>query len=374
MENVNFKVPLTKILRLESLENSDRLELAFCYGFQLVVQKGRYQVGSEVVFAPIDSILPANVEELAFGKDAKIKLHKSRVRQIKIRGAVSQGLILDPETLKGLVNFNYIKQEQCLAEILNITKYEPEEKGSALTPGSPKSRKALAHPDFHSYNGLTNLKWAENFFNGEEVVIQEKLHGTNARAALLPFRANTVFKKIKKFLGLTPEVEMLYGSNRVDITNSRSYSGYYGNDIYGDAFKKLNVFSKLKLGETVFGEIIGPGIQKGYEYGLKEHEFVLFDVKVLQADGTQVWLSPDDVQFFAETRGFHFVPVLYKGIYNKVLAKNLSMGPSIFCPEEKVREGCVIKSMHNYSDQGNKRALKLISEDYLSDKNNTDNH
>jgi RNA ligase (TIGR02306 family) len=139
-------------------------------------------------------------------------------------------------------------------------------------------------------------------------------------------------------------------------------------------FDKLDIFNKIKLGESVFGEIIGPGIQKGYEYGLKEHQFILFDVKVLNADGTQKWLSPSEVKTFAIERGLQFVPVVYEGPFNKELAYTLTKGPSLFCPKEKVREGIVIKASENYSVDGNKQALKWVSEDYLNDPSNTDDH
>lgn len=375
MENLNFKVPYTKILKLEPHSNAERLEIAFVYDFQVVVQKGRYKVGDSVIYIPIDSILPEKVETLLFGPDSKVKLHHNRVRQIRLRGLASQGMIADPETLSSIVNPKYLVDEQDVANILGITKYEPPQKGAAQTQGKPNGRRAQAHPDFHAYNGLGNVKWFPSLFaEGEDIMIQEKLHGTNARAALLPFRANTLLKKIKKFFGFAPLVEKVYGSNRVDITHSSSYKGYYGEDIYGNVFAKLNVFDKLVLGETVFGEIVGPGIQKGYEYDLKEHKFVLFDVKVMQDDGSHVWMNPDDVEAFAKERGFDFVPVLYKGAYNKELTKGMSMGPSVFCPTEKVREGCCIKARQDYSKEGNKKALKWISETYLDDKTNTDEH
>ena len=192
---------------------------------------------------------------------------------------------------------------------------------------------------------------------------------------MLPYRANTLWRKIKSFLGLAPKVEQCYGSNNVDISSkSKSYVGYYGADVYGSTFGKLEVFNKLKLGETVFGEIVGPGIQKGYEYGLTEHKFLLFDVKVLGADGKQSWLSPDQVIAFAKERGFEMVPELYRGPYDKDTAYALTKGPSVFDPKQKVREGIVIKALENYSVEGNKKALKWVSEAYLNDESNTDFH
>ena len=53
-----FKVPFTTILKVENHPNADRLEIAFVYGFQVIVQKGKYSAGNRVVYIPIDSILP----------------------------------------------------------------------------------------------------------------------------------------------------------------------------------------------------------------------------------------------------------------------------------------------------------------------------
>lgn len=366
-----YKVPYTKILDIQPHSNAERLEIATVYGFQVIVGKGQYKVGDRCVYIPIDSILPSDLEATLFPEGSKIKLHNSRVRQIKIRGVASQGILIDPADINQ--DYLYFGLEADLKEALGITKYEPSVRANTNTPAGKKTRKA-SHPDFHHYNGLDNIKWFPNKFEeGDLVVIQEKLHGTNARAGIMPFVANTLWKKVLRALRLAPLTENCYGSNNVEISAKSSYKGFYGADIYGAAMAKAKVFDKLKPGETIFGEIIGPGVQKGYSYGLKKQIFVLFDVKVLQPDGTQVWLQPCEVYGFAYLRGFNVVPFLYKGPYNKELAYSLTKGPSKF-GTEKVREGIVIKSMDNYSIDGNKQALKWVSEDYLNNTSNTDEH
>jgi RNA ligase (TIGR02306 family) len=375
----DFKVPYTTITKITPHAGADRLEVAHIYGFQVVVPKGRYEAGSPVIYAPIDSVLPASLEAILFPPDSKIKLHKSRIRQIRIRGLASQGMVIDPHALVKAEVIPYteaLDPEQNLAETLGVTKYEPPAPGFAQTIGKDKQKhRKVDNPLFHKYNGLDNIKWFPDLFaEGEEVVIQEKLHGTNARASILPFVANTLWKRILKFLRLAPKYEQCYGSNNVEISARGSYKGFYGTDVYGATFKALDVFSKLRPGETVYGEIIGPGIQKNYDYGLKETRFVLFDVKVLCPCGKQVWLKPDEVMDFAKERGFELVPCIYIGAYSKEKAYALTKGSSAYCPTQKVREGIVIKAQEGYDVEGNKKALKWISEDYLDDKSNTDFH
>src|SRR5271166_1293205 len=58
-----YKVPLTTIVNITPHTGADRLEMAWVYGFQVVVKKGQYKVGDKVVYVPVDSILPQWLED-----------------------------------------------------------------------------------------------------------------------------------------------------------------------------------------------------------------------------------------------------------------------------------------------------------------------
>lgn len=368
-----FKVPVTTIKEIKPHNNSDNLCIYQVYGFEIIGRKFQYQLNQEVLYIPIDSILPQQVENKIFSPDSKVKLNKHRVRQIKLRGIASQGLLVEPQ----LLGIDNPELEKDYSEELGIKKYEPPELIQKQNTQLQKRDKPLTNPLFHGYNGIENLKWYPDLFvENEEVIIQEKLHGTNSRAGYLPTSANTLKKKILKFLGLLPKYEYCYGSNNVELTNRKNFKGFYGGDIYGACLEKEKVFDKLQKNELVYGEIIGPSIQKNYEYGLKEHRFVLFDVKILQPDNTYKWLNPEEVEHYAKERGFNFVPVLYRGPFVKEQAKELVKGDSVYSPLQKVREGIVIKSRFEYNDNrmpSNKKVVKWISEDYLS-KEQTEFH
>jgi len=373
----DFKVPITKVLEVKDHPNAHSLSFITVYGFQVIATKNKYKVGDLILYAPIDSILPQELEDKLFPVESKVKLHSHRVRQIKIRGAVSQGMLID---LGDIIEFLDLDKAKNLSEgddlslDLNITKYEPPVAGPSTTLKKGNYRKRNDHPLFHQYNSVNNIKWFPDIFpNGEEVVITEKIHGTNSRLGLLPFIGDTWYKKLISFLGLASKTYRAYGSNRVEISASSNYKGYYDKDLYGETFKKIKAFDKVRLGETIYGEIYGPGIQKGYEYGLTELNFILFDVKILQPDGKQKWLNPEDVEAYGKERGFDTVPILYAGPFNKEIAEKLSKGPSVICSKEKVREGVVVKARYEYDEEGNKRAYKLINEEYLN-RDNSDNH
>lgn len=327
MDTIEFKVLITTIKEIIPHSNADRLEIAKCFDFNVVIQKGQYKVGQEVCYIPINSILPFNLEKELFGPDSKIKLHHSRVKQIKIRGFYSQGMIIDTTFITNKLECSWEEMLTIgddVSKILGITKYEPPVPKYQQMQGQKSTKKE--NPHFKKYGGIENIKWHIERFEGEEVVIQCKLHGSLLRAMKAPFVANTLWKKIKQFFKLVPKYESVYGSNNVEISSKFNYKGYYGEDVYGRVLKKLDVFNKIKDGECIYSELIGPGIQKGYTYGHKEHHMVLYDVKVTQVDGTQKWLNPEEAEDFAKERGFDFVPILYKGMFSKEVLQECTIG------------------------------------------------
>lgn len=367
-----YKVSITRIRNIAPHPNADRLELATVYGFQVVVPKNKYGVNSQVVYIPIDSILPPELEAKLFPEGSKITLKNHRVRQIRIRKFPSQGMLVDMEDLKEY-NIENFDDETDVSSILGVTKYEPPVAYTGV-PGQKKLRKPLINRLFHEYNGIDNIKWFPDFFQpGEEVVVQEKIHGTNCRIARLPSEANTFWKKVKKFFGLLSKYEFCYGSNHVQLQERKNFKGFYEDNVYLKALQNVNAFEKVRDGETVFGEVVGPSIQKNYDYGHKDYHFIIFDVKVLKEDGSQEWLSPDAVEAYARERGFDFVPVLYRGGYNKELVEGFVSGPSSYYPPHKVKEGIVVKRANNYSIAGNKQVVKIINPEYL-DREQTDFH
>ena len=97
------RVEITLISEIFEHPNADRLELAKVEetDWQVVVGKGQFMMGDTCVYIPIDSLLSPRLEEHLFPPDSKITLEKSRVRSIKIRGAISQGMVINPRELEG---------------------------------------------------------------------------------------------------------------------------------------------------------------------------------------------------------------------------------------------------------------------------------
>lgn len=348
-----------EVVRIDDVQphpNADRLEIAQIAGWQCVVGKGQFEKGRRAVYLPIDSVLPKALEDKLFPPDSKVHLSKSRIKTIKLRGAISQGLLVSPEE----VDCQQKLVGEDVAEFLGVTKYEPPVKGMpSQLRGAQKPRKGI-NPLFHKYTDIENFKHYNTLFApGELVYITEKLHGTSARYGWYPSAANTFWKKVKKLFGLLPEQEFCIGSRNVQLQD-RKYDGFYDSNVYGKVAEKYALDEILEHGEAVFGEIVGPGIQKGYTYGHEtDHAFYAYDVAV---DGE--YLDPVAFAHFCDERSIPRVPHLFTGEFEEGFVKGLATGDSTI-GGQKCREGVVIKPMQEVKCMVGRKVLKLLSDEYL---------
>lgn len=380
-------VEVVKINEINIHPNADRLELATVKGWQVVVQKNLYQSGDKVIYIPIDSILPQELEERIFGPDSKIKLSKSRVRTIKIRKAISQGMIIP---------LDYLPSDQGpwdegdnVMDILGITKFEPPKNAQASLRGNQVSKKQI-NPNFNKYTNLEHFKNYPDVFNpDDEVIITEKIHGTSFRCGYVKFEPNTWLKKQLQILGkwikttklkvlynfatkIAPEYEWVYGSRNVQLQQRKNSDPiYYNKNVYAECVDNYHLTKILKSNEVIYGEIYGDGIQKHYTYGCKENErrLVIYDIKV-----NNQWLSYDESIKFCKDRGLPYVPILYQGLYNKDKLVELTSGKSILNSIQKVREGAVIRSVNEEFTYMGRKVLKYINDDYLLLKDQSELH
>ena len=365
-----LKVEVVEIRDVVNHPNADRLDIAMISGWACIVGRGQFRAGDHAVYIPIDALLSEATESIIFA-DSKIKLHNHRVRTIKLRGQISQGLLVDFKKFPDLAD---LPVGTDVAYELGITKFEPPEPEfqSFGAPGQP-GKKRKQNPLFHKYTDISNIKhYHDTLREGEPVVMTCKIHGTSARFGCLPTATDTIWKKIKKFLHLLPEFETVYGSRNVQLQN-RIVKGhtYYKKDVYYETLIKYSLESKLCPHEVVYGEIYGGGIQKNYTYdcGPEERRFVVYDV-----EDKGRWLNHDELVLWCSHRGLPMVPILYEGPFSQEALDAATNGPSVLAPSQKVREGCVVRPVEERMGTCGRVVLKSVSPDYLLDLDNSDFH
>lgn len=364
METSDFKVTVVIIDDILNHPNADRLEVALVGGWNCVVRKGEFKKGDAAIYFPIDSVLREDTEVRIFGPNSKVSLHNHRVKTIKLRGAISQGLLV-PLSVFPLFNSSMVGVD--LTEIIGVKKYEPKAP-SFQKQCSPAAKKYI-HPDFATYTKWGNINNLTGLFQPDDIVIvTEKLHGTNARFGWLPYKPKNFFQKILKFFGLMPKWEFVFGSHNVQISNKMLNTK--GVNVYADMVNKYDLMNKIPKGIVVYGEIYGDGIQKNFSYGLKtERELRIFDI---QCEGK--YLSWDKFLIANDWINLPVVPVLYKGPFSHLILNRVINGPSRLCDEQKTKEGVVVKTVEEERCHVGRKGAKIINPEYLLLKDNTDFH
>jgi len=98
---------------LSPIEGADKIEVCTVLGWHCVVKKDEFKVGEKIIYIEVDSVVPEK-PEFEFLRDRKF-----RVRTIKLRGQISQGLVV-PFDEKFYGNYNVGHD---MTEELGITKY-----------------------------------------------------------------------------------------------------------------------------------------------------------------------------------------------------------------------------------------------------------
>lgn len=371
-----FEVSVCKIDAIEKHSNADSIEIVKIGGYQTLQPIGKYTKGQLVAYIPADAILPdLLIEEMGLtGKLGGSK--KNRVQPVRLRGVYSEGLVLPAQP--------GWKVGQDVAEDLGIKKHVvevPEKLRGQIAPQvqgkyGPKLRtlsfdvEALAkHPDF---------------FEGKEIEVTEKIHGTNLQIGLFPDDGLSLWTRLKIFvLGLFgKDTRALSLKNQTVTSKGFAKKGLcrklifnemgHATDTYWRAALSLGIFlphvfkTAMKLSENtpvfLIGEIFGPGIQKGFPYG-ESVQTRIFDVyKGTREKGK--YLTPDEARRFITQLNvagarLEWVPVLYRGPWDEEKVRSLVDGSETISGRDfHIREGVVVCDV----DTNDKK--KFVSEIY----------
>lgn len=244
---------IEKIREINPIKNADAIEVATVQSWKVVAEKNLHQPGDEVIYCEIDSLLPIRPEFEFLRKSSYKKLENGtegfRLRTVKLRGQVSQGLLLPKKILGDRANEFTVGDE--VTELLGIIKYEPP------IPACLSGQIRGLFPSFipkTDEERIQNLTDQYDEFKKHIFYVTEKLDGTSATF----FLNNGDFGVCSRGLDLVE-----------DLNNS-----------FWKVARELQIEEKLRnLGRNLSlqGELIGEGIQSNL-YKLKGQHFRIFNV------------------------------------------------------------------------------------------------
>jgi RNA ligase (TIGR02306 family) len=358
-----------KIDKVIDHPNADRLDLAKIGGWSCAVPKGSYQAGDLIVYIPPDSLVPESLsDEFGFTK----YLSNGRVRAQKLRGYPSYGVIVPNK-------WNFSEGEN-VASALGITKYEPPARNVGSRSGS--SGHLPDHPKLPKYTSIENLRHYDTVFeDGEEVVVTEKIHGTNSRVAMIDgtlmagsrrllWKFPT--KKVKKEVSFLKSLLLkILGKPHptVDVDDvGAAKQSWVWSPVTNDNVLNL-LYSKGSNGGSdiiLFGEVYGSSVQRGVSYGEKNSlGYRAFDAMV-----NGQYLDYDDFRSLCDDFDVETAPLLYRGPFSLEKIEELSHGDTTIGNDKHIREGVVVRPVsERHSDQVGRVIMKYVSDEYLQSKN-----
>lgn len=328
---------IRQIEEINPIPDADAIEVATVGGWRVVIKKGEYQVGDFAIYCEVDSWIPHRLAPfLSKGQEPREfnGVPGQRLRTVRLRGQLSQGLLLPLDLLPANDNFNGARAAGLdVTELLGVQKYEPpvpaELAGLIKGPWPSQVQKT----DQERVQNLTG-EWSELSELTYEVT--EKLEGSSMTAGIV----NNEFVVCSRNLNLTE-------------TDSNSLWQMARRYRIEERMRELGL-----LNYVVQGEIIGEGIQ-GNHYAIRGQDFYVFDILDIN---TGRYLAPSQRREVCQHLALRHVPVIHEtlNIAGRTVDQVLDMadGASVL-KTEKLREGLVFKQVDG------SRHWKAVSNRYL---------
>lgn len=269
---------LATIRRISAIKphtNADALEIAVVDGWQCVVKKGEFEEDAVVVYFEIDSWIPHAIAPfLSRGKEPREYegVPGERLRTIKLRGELSQGLVMPLSILPaayaegadeyGLCELDFVGTD--VTADLNVKKWEK--------PLNPQLQ-GLARGNFPSFIRKTDQERIQNIFRK---LTPEQIADTYEVTLKVDGSSTTFFVKDGEVGVCSRNLEL-----KLDEENAGNSFVKMFNQL-GMREKLLEVHEGTGQNLAIQGELWGSGINGNWE-GVSDIRFSAFDVFSIDA-------------------------------------------------------------------------------------------
>ena len=319
---------------ISPIPDADAIEVATVLGWHCVIRKDDgFRIGDRCVYFEIDSLL--DKENPRF---ATFEKNNYRIRTIKLRGQISQGLVM-PIDILGPGEYEI---GQDVSDILNVVKYEPP---------IPACISGIVRGPFPSYIPKTDetrvqiLQDVLDRWDGTPVIITEKIDGSSMTI----------------FFTSTYEDEPHFGvcSRNLELKEEEENSLWR----VARQHNLESILRKHPQNLAIQGEIIGTGLNKN-RYQLDGQDIYIFNI--FEIDNYR-FFTHEETKAFCARYQLKMVPEKGPGILNTSIDEIVEMarGRSILNPKI-FREGIVIRPLKEEKDpEIGRLSMKAINPDYL---------
>jgi RNA ligase (TIGR02306 family) len=366
---------IRKISDIQPIEGADLIEMAVVDGWKLVTGKDNgFKTGDFVIYCEVDSFLPIREEFEFLRKSSYRKMLDQegfRLRTIKLRGQVSQGLILPLSILEGEYEDQKLGHLQTPdGPIYQLGPYDGAlviEEGADVThllgiikwdPPIPAELAGVAKGNFPSFIPKTDEERIQNLaknydkMKDKKFYVTEKLDGTSSTFYVY----NGEFGVCSRNLDLCRPEDFVEGMIICDDGVERAKK----ENTFWKVAKNLDIeVNMLDMGGNfaIQGEIIGEGIQ-GNPYKVKGQALKVYNAFNIDS---QEYFDFEHFNLIAKSLGLDTVPIIDENFelpetIDEIL--KFAEGKSTL-NQSAEREGYVIRSLDR------KTSFKVISNNFL---------
>jgi RNA ligase (TIGR02306 family) len=311
---------LERISEIVPHPNADALELAKINGWQVCVKKNEFKKNELCIYITVDSILD-DCPQYEFLRNKQF-----RIRTIKLRGALSQGIAFPISLLKSfgydIIPVNNPIEGTDVSTFIRCKHYEKP------LPANLAGETKGYRPSFIKKTDEDNIKSNPSVLEelkGKPYYISVKVDGSSG----------TFFLKDDNFGVCSRNLELKYDEN----------NAFWKIAIKYDIENKLR---KIGRNIAVQGEVYGPGIQ-GNLLGLSEIEFQAFNLFDIDK---QEYLGHNELQEFCFNNNIPIVKIIDVGPeFNKSLAELQEMSNNLRYDNGNLAEGIVIRPIQEMYSQ-----------------------
>ncbi len=342
-----FSVPIVTVKSVTKHPNADALDLIEFeeVGWRCVDKIGAREVGNFVVYVPIDSKVKTSRPEFEFLKPRAKADGTSRIRTIRLRGEVSQGILLNVTTeLLQWITENELKKGP--VEKINVINYDVAEYFEIIKYEPPvESIPPLSAGNFPVWCEKSDAERYQNYNRSIEPYIDDYF----TASIKVDGMSTTIFYDAE-----TDHVGVCSRNWEVKEFDEGANKWVEGDkpkntNIYWQIAYKYNLLSKVKEIATTYnikrfaiqGEICGPGIQKN-KMGLTETTFFAFDM--YNGDISE-FLSPSRFQAYCMAFQIPMVKEIYFGPIREHVEEKFTYVSELKYDNDTPAEGVVYIAM-----------------------------
>lgn len=343
----NYACSVVEIKEVFEIPEADKIARVVVNGNSVVVSKD-VQAGDKMLYFVSGTRLNQDycsknnlLDTQAMNEDTSqrgfISSKQFRVKAIKLRGIVSDGMLMPMKSLIPFLEWTTIGSLEVGDEFTDINgnslceKYivpmKSSTQGGEKTPKANKLKDLIVDNQFRFHHETEHfVKHLDKFTPEAEVIISRKMHGSSLILSnVLINKTLSFMDKVAKFFGVdvvASEYGTIWSSGKPkgrlpkgleSETNKweSSNPSYYTSDIWARAYKEIG--HAIEKGISLYGEIVGVGIQgEKFTYG-REYGIYVYRITQTSVDGNVVEFSWEQVKKYCEKYGLTPVEEYFVG-------------------------------------------------------------